>query len=385
MFRARYRRIIFFFGRVILSFIYWDLILPRIGFQNWANKTRSKRIRRSSAAFRSLAVQMGGVHIKVGQFLSSRVDVLPAEVIEELEGLQDEVPAESMDSIRVVVEGEFGAPLEEKYAFFDPKPLAAASLGQVHRAKLHIEPENQSNHEIYASFPCDEIGCDVVVKVQRLNIEKIISTDLAAFRTVGAWLNRYKPIRRRANIPALIREFTRILYEEIDYLAEGRNAETFAANFECNRRVRVPKVVWTHTTRRALTLENVWAIKITDYDEITQAGISRADVASNLLNIYLKQIFEDGFFHADPHPGNLFVNPHVRKSSSSRLDGIDWELTFVDFGMVGRVPSDLRNGLRELLIGIGTRDSSRVIKAYQMMAASRSRLRTNRASGGNGV
>ena len=149
----------------------------------------------------------------------------------------------------------------------------------------------------------------VVVKVQRPNIEKIIATDLAAIRTVGGWIKRYPPIRKRANIPGLITEFTRVLYEEIDYLAEGKNAEIFAANFSNDPGVLVPKVIWTHTTKRVLTLEDVRAIKITDYDEITAAGISRSEVAGRLLNTYLKQIFEDGFFHADPHPGNLFVKP----------------------------------------------------------------------------
>ncbi|MBN1148469.1 MAG: AarF/ABC1/UbiB kinase family protein, partial [Anaerolineales bacterium] len=167
------------------------------------------------------------------------------------------------------------------------------------------------------------------------------------------------------NIPLLLEEFTRTLYEEIDYLAEGRNAETFAANFQDYPNVRVPRVVWTHTTRRVLVLENVWAIKITDYQDISNAGISRAEVASRLLDTYLKQIFEDGFFHADPHPGNLFVNPLQRPPKAGEARA--WELTFVDFGMVGAVPDQLRAGLREALIGVGTQDSARVVSAYKKM------------------
>ncbi|MBN2550966.1 MAG: AarF/ABC1/UbiB kinase family protein [Anaerolineales bacterium] len=292
--------------------------------------------------------------IKVGQFLSSRVDVLPPEFTHELEGLQDEVPCERFDDIRQIAEAEYGMPLGEKFASFDETPLAAASLGQVHRARLHESPWPDSPGS----------GQAVVVKILRPKIEKIIATDLAALRTVGGWLRHYRPISKRADVPALLAEFSRILYQEIDYLAEGHNAETFSANFKGRSNVRVPRVVWSHTTRRALTLEDVLAIKITNYQEITEAGIDRSEVASLLLDTYLQQIFEDGFFHADPHPGNLFVHPlEGQDSTGKRL----WELTFVDFGMVGYVPAILLQGLQELLIAVGTQDAARVIKAYQMM------------------
>jgi predicted unusual protein kinase regulating ubiquinone biosynthesis (AarF/ABC1/UbiB family) len=359
MIRHRYRRIVFFFERIVSSFIFWELVLPRLGLRSWVRQTRSKRLSHSAALYRSLAIQMGGVLIKVGQFLSTRVDVLPVEVTSELSGLQDEVPPESFEDIRRVAEAEYREPLQKKFAFFEESPLAAASLGQVHRARL----------------PEEEGGRDVVVKIQRPDIESIIATDLAALRTVGNWLKRYRPISRRADIPALLAEFTRILYEEIDYLAEGRNAETFSANFRDNPGVRVPSVVWTHTTKRALTLENVWAIKITDYDQITAAGIDRAEVASRLLDTYLQQIFEDGFFHADPHPGNLFIYPlpetengEFPQTEEGEIEkNKEWQLTFVDFGMVGRVPNSLKEGLRETLIGVGTQNAGRVVKSYQMM------------------
>jgi predicted unusual protein kinase regulating ubiquinone biosynthesis (AarF/ABC1/UbiB family) len=207
----------------------------------------------------------------------------------------------------------------------------------------------------------------VVVKIQRPNIETIIATDLAALRTVGFWLKRYQPISKRVDVPALLAEFTRVLYEEIDYITEGHNAETFAAIFTDNPGVRVPGVVWTHTTKRALTLEDVGAIKITDYDAITAAGIDRAEVAKRLFNTYLKQIFEDGFFHADPHPGNLFVTPIDHSSDGDQSDEVDWQLTFIDFGMVGRLPNKLREGLRELVIGVGLQDATRVVKSYQLL------------------
>lgn len=356
MIRTRYRRIVLFFAGVILNFIFWDLFLARIGLRSLARRTRRERMRRSAVHFRKLAIEMGGVMIKVGQFLSTRVDVLPVEITEELADLQDEVPAEDFEAIRKEAEAELGGPLQEVFASFEQEPLAAASLGQVHRAKLHTADNppirDQEGNPIL----------DVVVKIQRPGISDIITTDLAALRTVGNWLKRYRPISRRANVPALLDEFTRVLYEEVDYLAEGRNAETFAVNFAGQADIRVPKVDWTHTTQRVLTLENVWAIKITDYEAITDAGIDRAEVAVRLLDTYLQQIFEDGFFHADPHPGNLFVRPlpAVEDESSSQ----PWQLTFIDFGMVGRVPTQIKEGLREMLIGVGTQDSHRVVQSY---------------------
>ena len=160
-------------------------------------------------------------------------------------------------------------------------------------------------------------------------------------------------------------EFATTTYQEIDYLAEGSHAETFQAQFKENPKVHVPRVVWSLTTKRVLTLEDVYAIKITDYDAITRAGIDRAEVARLLLATYLQQIFEDGFFHADPHPGNLFITP--RPSTIPESETPAWQLTFVDFGMVGQVPENLRQGLRELVIAVGTRNAGRVVKAYQLL------------------
>ena len=349
--RARYRFIIGFFGRATASFIFWEILLPRIGLRSVTRRTRSRRFTRIAAQFRALAIRMGGVMIKVGQFLSARADVLPPEITEELSGLQDEVPAAEFAAIRALAETELGAPLEERFERFESEPLAAASLGQVHRARLRADA-------------AEEVGIqDVVVKIQRPFIDQLIDVDFSALHRVAGWLMRYKPISRRVDVRALISELETTVYREIDYLAEGDNAETFQRNFAESKRIHVPRVVWSQTTKRVLTLENVYAIKITDYDAITSAGIDRAEVAKVLFKTYLKQIFEDGFFHADPHPGNLFITPR----SASNEDSPTWQLTFVDFGMVGTVPEHLSEGLRELMIGIGTRNAARVVAAYQTL------------------
>jgi len=264
--RARYRHIMGFFARATAGFIFWEVILPRLGLRTLARRTRSQRYTQIASRFRTMAIRMGGVMIKVGQFLSARADVLPVEITEELSGLQDEVPAEDFDAIRALAEAELGARLEEKFERFEPEPLAAASLGQVHRARLRLDaPEAQEFQ-------------DVVVKIQRPFIDQLIEVDFSALHRVAGWLMHYKPISRRVDVRALISELETTVYREIDYLSEGKNAETFNTNFAESKRLHVPRVVWSRTTKRVLTLENVYAIKITDYEAITSAGIDRAEV-----------------------------------------------------------------------------------------------------------
>jgi predicted unusual protein kinase regulating ubiquinone biosynthesis (AarF/ABC1/UbiB family) len=365
MIQARYRRILWFFGRAILSIIGWDIVLPRIGFRALSQRNRRERLRSIAVRFRALAVQMGGVMIKVGQFLSARLDVLPTEITDELSGLQDEVRPELYEAIRQVVEAEMNAPLEARFTMFERQPLASASIGQVHRARLHEDemlPGSPSNGGSNQMDEGDTANPIVVVKVQRPNIQTIVETDLSALRVVSGWINAYPPIRKRANVPALLAEFSRSLYEEMDYLTEGSNAETFAANFANRPDICVPHVFWSHTTRRVLTLEEIQAIKITDYTSIEAAGVNRAAVATRLFDTYLKQIFEDRFFHADPHPGNLFVLPTGEEDGAQQ-----WQLVFVDFGMTGRVSPNQLTALREMLIAVGTRDVARLIRSYQIM------------------
>ncbi|MHB8854998.1 MAG: ABC1 kinase family protein [Bellilinea sp.] len=353
MLRQRYRKILFFFASVLLGLLWWEIFLPRIGLKRLVHQTRNRRLRRTAVRFHNLAVNMGGVLIKVGQWLSARLDVLPPVITEELAGLQDEVRPERFEDIRQVVESEFGAPLEDLFEEFVAEPIAAASIGQVHIARLR---RSAAGDETAESRP-------VVVKVQRPNIEKVVETDLAALRVVSRWVEWYKPIRKRVDVPALVREFSSTLYAEIDYLNEGKNAQTFKENFVDVPDVIVPEVHWSHTTRRVLTLEDVRAIKITDYAAIDAAGVDRTEVAQRLFDIYLKQVFEDHWFHADPHPGNLFVAPR----GVDETGRTQFSLVFVDFGMAGKITPNVVSGLRELVIAVVERDGARVIKAYQLM------------------
>ncbi|MFH5878265.1 ABC1 kinase family protein [Arthrobacter sp. NA-172] len=344
--RARYRRILRF-ALWHLAITWWfELFLPRIGLSRIAERTRTKRMQRFAQRFHALAVELGGLMIKVGQFMSSRLDVLPPEITAELEGLQDEVPAVPFHAIRALAEAELGAPLEAVFASVEETPIAAASLGQAHRAQLL--PGNAADAGLASA----------VLKVQRPGIGAIVDVDLAALRKVAGWLSHVRVVSDRADIPALVKEFAQTSLEEIDYLNEAANAERFAGDFADDGRVAVPDVVWERTTRRALTLEDVTAIKITDAEALLKAGIDPAEVAPVFASVMFDQLFTNGFFHADPHPGNIFITPTTDSSAEH-----PWKLTFIDFGMMGEVPPKTRSGLRKLLIAAASRDGKGLVAA----------------------
>ena len=343
--RARYRRILRFAAWHLLVTWWFELFLPRVGLRRLTEGNRAQRMQRFAQRFHGLAVELGGLMIKVGQFMSSRLDVLPPEITAELEGLQDEVPPVPFPAIRALAEAELGAPLEAVFASIEETPIAAASLGQAHRAKLL--PGNAEDTGLSS----------VVFKVQRPGIDTIVDVDLAALRRVGGWLSRIRIVSNRADVPALIKEFAQTSLEEIDYLNEAANSERFAADFVDDARVTVPGVVWERTTRRVLTLEDVTAIKITDAESLRMAGIDPASVAPVFASVMFDQLFTNGFFHADPHPGNIFVTPNAGSAEHP------WKLTFIDFGMMGEVPAKTRSGLRKLLIAAASRDGKGLVAA----------------------
>ncbi|SEF02779.1 Predicted unusual protein kinase regulating ubiquinone biosynthesis, AarF/ABC1/UbiB family [Arthrobacter alpinus] len=344
--RARYRRILRFAAWHLTLTWWFELVLPRLGMARMANRSRPKRMRRFAQRFHVLAVELGGLMIKVGQFMSSRLDVLPPEITEELEGLQDEVPPVLFPAIRILAETQLGAPLESVFAWVDQTPIAAASLGQVHRA--HLLPNDIADTGLN----------NVVVKVQRPGISDIVDVDLAALRKVGGWLSHIRLVSKRVNAPALVEEFATTSLQEIDYLHEAANLERFATEFADDARVLVPGVVWERTTRQVLTLEDVTAIKITDLPALRSAGIDPAQIAPVFASIMFDQLFTLGFFHADPHPGNIFLTPVPTAAA-----GHPWKLTFVDFGMMGEVPPATRSGLRKLLIAAAARDGKGLVAA----------------------
>ncbi|MDD4802717.1 MAG: AarF/ABC1/UbiB kinase family protein [Syntrophomonas sp.] len=299
----------------------------------WIEAKREELYVSQARLFRTTAVNMGGLLIKLGQFFSTRVDVLPQVTIRELAGLQDEVQSVPFNAIRQAAENEFTRPLAEIYAEVDEIPIASASLGQVHRGVL-------ANGQI------------VAIKILRPGIDDLVRIDLKAVRKVVDLLKLITDWERIVNFDAIYEEFSATLQEELDYIHEGHNAETFALNSQADDGILVPKIYWEYTTRRVLTMEYMAGIKISNYLKLEQAGVNRKAIASKLLQTYVKQILVDGFFHADPHPGNLFVTE-------------DGRLIIIDFGMMGTISEELRDILIDLVLALVKRDYVQVAAYFK--------------------
>jgi predicted unusual protein kinase regulating ubiquinone biosynthesis (AarF/ABC1/UbiB family) len=352
----RYRKVRRFVTRTFLRIVWWDVVLNVPGLRR-LRRPPLARYQEIARRYRALAAEMGGVLIKLGQFLSTRVDILPPEITQELAGLQDEVPPERFEDIARQIEEDFGRPLLQVFSWIQREPLGAASLAQAHLARL---PDGQ----------------EVVIKALRPGIDVVVETDLAAIRLAFRLLRFSKTIRRRVNLQRLGIEITETTRAELDLAAEGRNAERFAANFEGDSRVYLPRVFWAWSARRTLTLENVGWLKIGDLAALDAAGISRPELARVLYRVYLRQIFEHSFVHADPHPGNLFIRPLPLEGELPFPPGAapvppppdgtqrPFQIVFVDFGMVAVIPERLRGALREYAIALGTRDAARMVHSY---------------------
>jgi len=302
--------------------------------------TEAKRIaRRKDQAvwIRNTLLDLGPTFIKVGQLFSTRADLFPSEYVEELAKLQDKVPAFSYEQVEIIIEQELGKKIPELFQTFEPIPLAAASLGQVHKAQLHS-------------------GETVVAKVQRPGLRKLFEIDLKILKRITRYFQNHPEWGRGRDWIGIYEECCRILWEEIDYLNEGRNADTFRRNFRAHDWVKVPRVYWRYTSPRVLALEYVPGIKISHYEALEAAGVDRKLVARLGAEAYLHQLLNNGFFHADPHPGNIAVSP-------------EGNLIFYDFGMMGQIKSGIREKLMATLFGIAQKDAERVVVSLVELGA----------------
>jgi len=289
---------------------------------------RAKRLR-------MLLEDLGPTFIKLGQFFSTRADLLAPEYIRELEKLQDDVPPFSYAEAKETIQMELGYPVEELFAGFEHVPLAAASIGQVHRATLQNKQE-------------------VVVKIRRPDVETKLATDLEILHDLARMADRHTSFQNIYSFRAMVKEFEQVITKELDFSKEGFHADIFRKNFRENPNIYIPEVIWDYTTPRVLTMEYVEGIKLTDLAEISKRGINSRIIARLLSSALLQQVLLDGFFHADPHPGNL-----------AALKGD--KLVFMDFGIVGHLNENLKNYIGDLVLGLVNRSTGQVARALTDM------------------
>lgn len=310
-----------------------SLSAAKFGFYLWwdshiATRSPARRDRRAQWLVGTL-LNLGPTFIKIGQALSTRADLLPIEYVKALSQLQDRVPEFSADQAIAIIESELNSPLHTLYREFDRVPLAAASLGQVHRARLHT-------------------GEEVVVKVQRPGLDQLFDLDLKVLDRVVRLSTRYSATARQYDLDAIYQEFAEILYKEVDYVQEAMNADRFRHNFADHPRIVVPKIYPRYTTKRVLTMEYVPGIKVNDRRSLEAIGIDPKDINHLGICAYLKQLLQDGFFQADPHPGNMAVT----------LDG---RLIFYDFGMMAEVMPINRDQMVKTFFAVLKKDTDEVI------------------------
>ncbi|QXQ11285.1 AarF/ABC1/UbiB kinase family protein [Paeniglutamicibacter sp. Y32M11] len=306
--------------------------LPRHPLMPTAEPTSPVRLR--------LALEeLGPTFIKLGQLLSTRSDIMPAAYLSELSKLQDGAPPVSAEQIRSLIQQELGATPEQLFASFDDEPLASASIGQAHAATMAD-------------------GTEIVVKVRRPGIVNRIDEDLEILQNMAAHASRRWEAAADYNVAGIATEFAATLRAELDYLREGRSAERFAKNFSSDPSIYIPKIFWETTTSRVLTMERIRGIKVDNIEALDLAGINRGEVAERAARAAAKMIFEDGFFHADPHPGNLFIQPGGR-------------IALIDFGMVGEIDEKLRSQLGTLLFAFTSNDPDKVSSALRTISVTR--------------
>jgi predicted unusual protein kinase regulating ubiquinone biosynthesis (AarF/ABC1/UbiB family) len=299
-----------------------------------------KKLRRQTLAkwLKESILRLGPTFIKIGQQFSTRVDILPQEYVDQLSELQDQVPPFPSETALAIVEEELGASVGDIFDQFDYEPIAAASLGQVHRARLK--------------------GQEVVIKVQRPGLKDLFDIDLKNLRVIAEYLQKIDPKSDGAKRDwvAIYDECASVLYQEIDYTKEAANAELFASNFKNMSYVKVPTIYWDYTTPQILTMEYVPGIKINKIQALDQLGVDRKRLGRYAVESFLEQILSHGFFHADPHPGNIAVD-----------DVNGGRLIFYDFGMMGSISPNIREGLLETFYGVYEKDPDKVLQSMIQM------------------
>jgi predicted unusual protein kinase regulating ubiquinone biosynthesis (AarF/ABC1/UbiB family) len=314
-------RIIWFFGSFLFS-LQWD---------KWTNQTEKNKPRRASQ-LRQILTRLGPTYIKVGQALSTRPDLVRRDFLDELVKLQDQLPPFDNQIAFDLIESQLGHSVAQTYREFSAQPVAAASLGQVYHAVLYT-------------------GEEVAVKVQRPNLRPLLTLDLYLMRWSARWLAPWLPLNLGHDLGLIVDEFGIKLFEEIDYLNEAQNAEKFAANFQDDPNVKVPVIYWEYTSQRVLTLEWIDGFKLTDVEKIKAAGLDLNRLIKIGVTSGLRQLLEFGFFHADPHPGNLFATP-------------DGRMAYIDFGMMDQLEEETKETIASAVVQLINRDYYALAKDF---------------------
>jgi len=322
---------------VVIASYLWLRVRARWHSDAWVEHTLRQINLRNARRIEHTIVELQGLFIKVGQLISIMTNFLPEEFRRELEGLQDAVPPRPYADIEARLREELGRPPSEVFAQFETRPIASASIGQVHIARL-------------------ESGQKVAVKVQYPDIEEVVRRDLLTLRRIFRIVGWFVPYQ---GLEELYREIRSIVMEELDYRAEADNATRIAANFEGRTDVAFPRVVSELSTARVLVTHFEAGCKITDKKATKQLGLDRGQLARQVVEIYCQQIFADGVYHADPHPGNLLVRPTT--------EGAPPQIVFLDFGAVAEIPANVRAGMIELIQGALMRDTRRIVNAMKQM------------------
>jgi ubiquinone biosynthesis protein len=325
---ARSQQIVSVLSRRGLGMIFSRLALGLTGRRTRIQATSDEQ-RKQASKLREALLELGPTFIKLGQALSARPDLLPVPYVEELSKLQDEVPPSTFEKIRLVLQEELKKDPGQVFATFDPNPIASASIGQVYAATL-------------------KTGQEVVVKVVRPGVISTVEIDLEILNDMAVWAENSTSLGENYDLLGLLDEFSFRLRNELDYQREGHNADTFRQLFHGDAAVYIPRVYWEYTTARVITMERVKGIKITDTTALTAAGINPKDIAVMHSHFTMRQLVEFGFFHADPHPGNYYVQP-------------DATLAVMDFGMVGRFSPQTKNALLRIVMAAAHSDADGLV------------------------